>query len=157
MDPLVALAVAAVALIAATISAVLGSVGPVVAPVFLAYGLVGGAYVGTEALTALAMHLTTTAAYGRLSLLDGSALVLGTALGALLTVGSYLGKNALDRLSPVSFVRLAEPGIADPAQTVGAGVVEATGRFEQHVQARAPNHRARRPCHSTDESRSNPG
>ena len=57
-----------------------------VAPFFLAYGLVGGAYVGTEALTALAMHLTKTAAYGRLSLLDGGALALGTALGVLLAV-----------------------------------------------------------------------
>jgi uncharacterized membrane protein YfcA len=90
------------------LSAVLGSVGPVVAPFFLAYGLVGGAYVGTEALTALAMHLTKTAAYGRLSLLDGGALALGTALGVLLAAGSYIGKHLLDRLSPVRFARVIE-------------------------------------------------
>jgi uncharacterized membrane protein YfcA len=90
------------------LSAVLGSVGPMVAPFFLAYGLVKGAYIGTEALGAAALHLTKTAVYGRLALLDGTALLLGGGLGLLMIAGSYLGKRVLDRLPAVWFARLIE-------------------------------------------------
>jgi hypothetical protein len=37
-------------------SALLGSVGPLTAPFFLAYGLTRSAYIGTEAASALTMH-----------------------------------------------------------------------------------------------------
>lgn len=90
------------------LSAVLGSVGPVVAPFFLAHGLVKGAYIGTEAFGAAAMHLTKTVVYGRLALLDGAALLLGGALGLLMIAGSYLGKRVLDRLPAAWFARLIE-------------------------------------------------
>lgn len=45
-------------------SALLGSVGPLTAPFFLAARLTRGAYIGTEAASALTMHLTKVAAYG---------------------------------------------------------------------------------------------
>lgn len=90
------------------LSAVLGSVGPVAAPFFLASGLVKGAYVGTEAFGAAAMHLTKTVAYGRLALLDAGALLLGSALGLLLIAGSYLGKRLLAWLPAPVFTRLIE-------------------------------------------------
>ena len=86
----------------------MGSVGPVVAPFFLAYGLVKGAYIGTEAFGAAAMHLTKTVAYGRLALLDPNALLLGSALGLLMIAGSYVGKRVLDRLPAAWFVRIIE-------------------------------------------------
>ena len=44
-------------------SALLGSVGPLTAPFFLAAGLTRAAYIGTEAASAL-MHLTKLATYG---------------------------------------------------------------------------------------------
>lgn len=61
-------------------SALLGSVGPLTAPFFLARGLRRDAYIGTEAACALAMHLTKTAAHGSTDLLSGSVLLLGLAL-----------------------------------------------------------------------------
>ncbi|MFI8194175.1 hypothetical protein ACIF8T_36515 [Streptomyces sp. NPDC085946] len=45
-------------------SALLGSVGPMTAPFFLAKGLTHGAYIGTEAARALTLHLAKTTAYG---------------------------------------------------------------------------------------------
>ncbi|WP_217709577.1 sulfite exporter TauE/SafE family protein [Amycolatopsis sp. Hca4] len=44
-------------------SALLGSVGPLTAPFFLALGLTRGAYIGTEAASALTMHLTKIATH----------------------------------------------------------------------------------------------
>jgi hypothetical protein len=48
---------------ASFLSALLGSVGPLMAPFFLPYGLVKGAYIGTEALSTLVMHVTKLVAY----------------------------------------------------------------------------------------------
>lgn len=52
------------------LSGVVGTVGPINAPFFLAYGLVKGAYLATEALGAAAVRLTKSAVYGRLAALD---------------------------------------------------------------------------------------
>ena len=45
------------------ISALTGSVGPLMAPFFLAYGLVKGSYIGTEALATVVMHVVKLGAY----------------------------------------------------------------------------------------------
>jgi uncharacterized protein len=90
------------------LSAVLGSVGPFVAPWFLAYGLVKTAYVSTEALGALAMHLTKTVTYGNLSLLTGRTIVLGLALSPAMIAGSYLGKRLVGSMPENVFHYLIE-------------------------------------------------
>ena len=92
-------------------SALLGSVGPLTAPFFLAYGLVRGAYIGTEAASALALHLTKVAAYGAGDLLSLRVLALGAALTPATLAGAWLGKRATDQLSPAVFVRLVEAGL----------------------------------------------
>src|SRR6516165_5341001 len=51
------------------LSALLGSVGPLMAPFFLAYGLVKGAYIGTEALSTVVMHVAKLVAYHESSIL----------------------------------------------------------------------------------------
>ena len=52
---------------ASLLSALLGSVGPLMAPFFLAYGLMKGAYIGTEALSTVVMHIFKLLAYGHLT------------------------------------------------------------------------------------------
>ncbi|WP_435585982.1 TSUP family transporter [Micromonospora aurantiaca (nom. illeg.)] len=56
-------------------SALLGSVGPLTAPFFLAYGLTRAAYIGTEAASALVMHSLKIAAYGAGALLDRTVML----------------------------------------------------------------------------------
>ena len=56
---------------ASFLSALLGSVGPIMAPFFLAYGLVKGAYIGTEALSTVVMHVTKLVAYRQTAVLTG--------------------------------------------------------------------------------------
>ena len=91
------------------LSALVGSVGPLMAPFFLAHGLVKGAYIGTEALATVVMHVTKLAAYKQAAILTPGGIVAGVALGPIMIAGSYLGKRILDRLVPERvFARLIE-------------------------------------------------
>jgi uncharacterized membrane protein YfcA len=92
-------------------SALLGSVGPMTAPFFLAYGLVKGAYIATEALAAVIMHLAKLGVYGGASLLDVTTLLTGLALAPATVAGSWAGKRVVDRLPERVFVALVELGL----------------------------------------------
>jgi len=93
---------------ASFLSALLGSVGPIMAPFFLAYGLVKGAYIGTEAMATVVMHVTKLVAYRETSILGASTAVAGLALGPIMIAGSWTGKRIVDRLPEWVFVRLIE-------------------------------------------------
>ena len=86
------------------LSALVGTVGPLVAPFFLAYGLVKGAYIGTEALTALTMHGVKLVVYGRAALLTTATVGVGLAIGVLMVAGTVIGKRLLDRMPERVFV-----------------------------------------------------
>ena len=92
-------------------SALLGSVGPLTAPFFLAYGLTRAAYIGTEAASALAMHLTKVAAYGAGDLLTGRILLYGAALTPATLAGAWAGRRIVGRISDRTFVWLVEAGL----------------------------------------------
>jgi uncharacterized membrane protein YfcA len=92
-------------------SALLGSVGPLTAPFFLALGLTRGAYIGTEAASALAMHLTKIATYGAGDLLTGQVLLFGIALTPAALLGAWTGKKIVGRISDQVFVLLVEGGL----------------------------------------------
>ena len=98
------------------VSAVAGSAGPLTAPFFLAFGLVKGAYIGTEAVTAVVTHATKIAVYGTADSMTAKGVTVGLLLGAVMIFGTYLGKRLVDRLSEATFVRLVE------AVLVAAGV-----------------------------------
>lgn len=93
---------------ASFLSALLGSVGPLMAPLFLAFGLVKGAYIGTEALATVVMHLAKLGGYRIGGVLPGSSVALGLALGPAMVAGSWVGKKLVDRLSPKTFVTIIE-------------------------------------------------
>ena len=90
------------------LSALLGSVGPLMAPFFLAYGLVKGAYIGTEALATVVMHITKLVAYRDAAVLPMESILTGLAIGPLMIVGSWIGKRIVDRLPEYMFVFLIE-------------------------------------------------
>jgi uncharacterized membrane protein YfcA len=72
-------------------SALMGTVGPVVAPIFLSYGLLGAAYIGTEAVTALTMHAVELAVYGGATVLTVVAIGEGLAIGLIMIAGNTRG------------------------------------------------------------------
>jgi hypothetical protein len=90
------------------LSALVGSVGPLMAPFFLAYGLVKGAYIGTEALATVVMHVTKLAAYQGTAVLTPRGVAVGLALGPIMILGSYIGKRIVDRLPERVFVAIIE-------------------------------------------------
>ena len=63
------------------LSALVAATGPLMMPFFLGYGLRRGAFVGTEAVCAAAVHLTKTLVYGRYALVTPETGALGLADG----------------------------------------------------------------------------
>lgn len=109
-------AFAAIGALFSFLSALVGSVGPLMAPFFLAYGLVKGAYIGTEALATVVMHVIKLAAYQGTAVLTPGAAAIGAALGPIMIGGSYVGKRIVDRLPERVFVAIIELTL------VGAGL-----------------------------------
>ena len=92
-------------------SALLGAVGPFTAPFFLAYGLTRAAYIGTEAASALTMHVSKLAAYGAGDLLTSEVLAYGVALTPATIAGTWVGRRLVDRMSDRLFVIVVEVGL----------------------------------------------
>ena len=99
---------AAIGAVSSFLSALLGSVGPLMAPFFLAYGLVKGAYIGTEALSTVVMHIAKLVAYRQSAILPLHAVLAGLALGPIMVGGSFVGKRIVDRISERVFVVIIE-------------------------------------------------
>ena len=93
---------------ASFLSALVGSVGPLMAPFFLAYGLTKTAYIGTEALTTVIMHVTKLVVYKQNSLLSARAMWVGLALSPVMILGSYVGKVIVERLPERAFIVVIE-------------------------------------------------
>src|SRR6266702_7393680 len=90
------------------LSALVGSVGPLMAPFFLAYGLVKGAYIGTEALSTVVMHVTKLVAYRGSGILPLHSVLAGLMLGPIMIAGSFAGKQIVEKLSERVFVVIIE-------------------------------------------------
>ncbi len=90
------------------LSALVVTTGPVNSPFFLAYGLRRGAYVGTEAVCAAAMHVTRGAVLARYALLTWETVALGVVLGGTMFLGSWLARRLLEHVSDRVFLRIIE-------------------------------------------------
>lgn len=104
-------AFAAVGAVSGLGSALLGSVGPLTAPFFLAVGLTRAAYVGTEAAGALVMHSTKIIVYGAGDLITREVLLYGVVLTPATLLGAWAGKKIVGRISDRVFVLLVEVGL----------------------------------------------
>lgn len=91
-----------------TLSAIVVTIGPVLTPFFLAYGLRRGAFIATEAACAFAMHVTRGVVFARYSLLTWQTAAVGVALGSTMFVGSWVGRRLLDRMSDRVFLLIIE-------------------------------------------------
>ena len=90
------------------LDAMVGSTGPVQAPFFLAAGLTGASYIGTEALASVIMHGTKLGVYGGFSLVTGTAVAYGLAIGAVMFLGAFFGRGILQHISPGRFSLIIE-------------------------------------------------
>jgi len=90
------------------LNGLVSSVGPLMAPFFLAYGLVKGSYIGTDALLTACMQGTKLAVFGGAHFLTVSVLVYGAFLVPWMFAGALLGKLLLDRLPAWVFTLIIE-------------------------------------------------
>jgi len=86
------------------------STGPINAPFFLAYGLVKGAYLGTEALGSLAVYAAKAIAFRSLGALPLEAVGKGLVIGCSLVAGAFIAKRFVRQLDPQKF-RLLMDGL----------------------------------------------
>jgi uncharacterized protein len=84
------------------------SVGPLMAPFFLAYGLMKDSYIGTDALITVLMQGTKLAVFGGARFLTAPVLLYGTLLMPVMFAGALVGKLLLDRLPPWMFTLIIE-------------------------------------------------
>ena len=94
---------AAVGAVIGFVTGIVVSTGPVNAPFFLAYGLVKGAYLSTEALGSLAVYVAKALAFRSLGALPWEAVAKGLIIGCTLVAGSFLAKRMVVRLDAQRF------------------------------------------------------
>lgn len=85
------------------LTGIVASTGPINTPFFLAYGLVKGAYLSTEALGSLAIYGTKALVFNHFGALPLELLTKGVIIGTAVTGGSFLAKRFVLRLDPAQF------------------------------------------------------
>jgi hypothetical protein len=85
------------------LTGIVASTGPVNAPFFLAYGLVKGAYLSTEALSSAFVYLTKSVVFREGGALPTALLIDGVIVGSALMIGSWLAKRLVERMTPGDF------------------------------------------------------
>jgi uncharacterized membrane protein YfcA len=105
------------------LSGMVASTGPINTPFYLAYGLVKGAYLSTEALGSMAIGITKAVVFQRFNALPWETVARGLIIGTTLMIGSRLAKGFVLRLDAHQFRTLMDCLLA------GAGLLLLLGAF----------------------------
>ncbi len=92
------------------LTGIVASTGPVTVPIFMSYGLVKGALLGTEAAGSLAIYISKAITFRRFDALPLDIVLKGLVAGASLFAGAFIAKRFVLRLDPDSF-RLLMDGL----------------------------------------------
>jgi len=87
------------------ISGLVGSAGPIGAALFLSLNLPPVSYIASEAVTAIAMHISKTIVYQKYLGIGLYALGLGLFMGVAMIAGTWAGKKVIDKMSIEKFVK----------------------------------------------------
>ncbi len=94
---------AAIGLVVGYVTGIVVTTGPITAPVFLAYGLVKGAFLATEAAGSLAVYLSKAVVFRTFGALPTDAVIKGLLIGSSLMAGSYIARPFVLKLDPRQF------------------------------------------------------
>lgn len=75
------------------LTGLVASTGPISTPFFLAYGLVKGAFIATEALGSLAIYLVKSLVFGQAGALTADSIARGLLVGGAMMIGSWVAKR----------------------------------------------------------------
>jgi uncharacterized membrane protein YfcA len=79
------------------------STGPINVPIFLAYGLVKGAFLATEAAGSLAVYFAKAVVFRAYDALPAEAILKGLIIGSSIMLGSFVAKRFVLKLQPEYF------------------------------------------------------
>ena len=85
------------------LTGIVASTGPINTPFFLAYGLVKGAYLSTEAIGSLAIYITKAVVFSSFGALPWPTVLKGLIIGTSVTAGSFVAKRFVLRLDQSHF------------------------------------------------------
>jgi len=92
------------------ITGVVVSTGPITAPIFLAAGLVKGAFLSTEAAASLLVYAAKAAVFRSLGALPADIVLKGLLIGSTLMAGAFIAKRFVLQMRPEQF-RLLMDGL----------------------------------------------
>ena len=92
------------------ITGIVVSTGPINAPFFLAYGLVKGTYLGTEAMGSLAVYMAKALTFRTFGALPLEIISKGLIIGSSLVGGAFIARRLVIRLDGARF-RLMMDGL----------------------------------------------
>jgi uncharacterized membrane protein YfcA len=90
------------------LTGIFANTGPINTPFFLAHGLAKGAFIGTEAMSSLAMFSSKSLAFRAFGGLPWNIIVNGLIVGMSLMVGTWLAKRFVQRMSSDMFTGLMD-------------------------------------------------
>jgi uncharacterized protein len=85
------------------ITGIVVTTGPITVPIFLAYGLVKGAFLATEAAGSLAVYTTKAIVFRSFGALPLDAIIKGLLIGTSLMAGSFIAKRFVLKLDANRF------------------------------------------------------
>jgi uncharacterized membrane protein YfcA len=85
------------------LTGLVATTGPINTPFFLAYGLVKGAYIATEAAGSVAVSMTKAIVFRNFGALPAETIGRGLAVGATLMLGSWFAKHIVLRFDASQF------------------------------------------------------
>lgn len=90
------------------LTGVVFSTGPLTIPIFSAYGLTLGPLLATEAAASFIIYLTKALTFSQLGAVNSFILISGVLVGCGLTIGNFLGKKLVLKLTPKLFQGLLD-------------------------------------------------
>ena len=90
------------------LTGIVASTGPLNTPFFLMHGLVKGAFLGTEAMSSLAMFVAKAVTFRALDALPLQVIVEGLIIGSSLFAGAFIGKRYVTQLDASRFTLLMD-------------------------------------------------
>ena len=92
------------------LTGIVASTGPITAPIFLATGLVKGAFLSTEAAASLAVYFAKVAVFRSFGALPWEIVAKGLITGSTLMAGAFIAKRFVLKMDPDRF-RLLMDGL----------------------------------------------
>ena len=94
------------------------STGPLSVPIFIGYGLSGGAFLGTEAASSILLYTAKLATFGASDALTKAIIIHGITIGAALMFGSIFARRIVKRINVNTY-----DSLIDIVLTVGAATL----------------------------------